>query len=588
VGNKTSDYKETDVSVVHLLADLAWDVAEEKIAEEKLRESEAALKRSQEIAHIGHWTWDTHTGHLTWSDEMCRIFGMEPGKNDLNVQVIVNQMIPPEDLPRVHGIVESVMRTGEPYEAEYRIRWPDGSVRYHWSALGERMVDGQGNVVRLSGVVLDITERKKAELALQSNEARYRIVAENTYDWEFWQDPHGRFLYISPSCLRITGHSADEFIADPELLFRIVHPDDRERLQSHMQFVSAEKTVDEIEYRIVHPEEGLRWIGHICQPIFDDLGNFMGLRGSNRDITERKRMEQLLQEWASFAQMDPWPVLRFNLEGEITLANVAAFRAFQINSFAERTVSELFPALPPDQARRIILENIVTDFEIRIGRQDYKFVVSGARGIGCGHMYGVDITERKHAEQEIVRAKEAAESANRELRQALQREQIASSMDSLTEIGNRRYFFEFAAHQFAVAQRYRQPTSIVMIDIDHFKGVNDSWGHQVGDVVLKRVAHMARSHLREADIIARYGGEEFIILLPNSDAQDARIVAERIRETIASYRFETSEGKSGITVSIGVAQMDDSVSRLDHLIQRADRALYCAKASGRNCVAVSN
>lgn len=138
------------------------------------------------------------------------------------------------------------------------------------------------------------TELRMANEQLSESERRYRIVADNTYDWEFWLSPEGKFLYSSPSCKRITGYDADEFLADPDLLDRM-HPDDRSIFLNHQHEVQG-KIPGEIEFRILHPDGTYRWISHICQPAVDKDGRFLGTRGSNRDITTHKRAEEVLKK----------------------------------------------------------------------------------------------------------------------------------------------------------------------------------------------------------------------------------------------------------------------------------------------------
>ncbi len=193
-----------------------------------------------------------------------------------------------------------------------------------------------------------------------------------------------------------------------------------------------------------------------------------------------------------------------------------------------------------------------------------------------------NITARKRVEEELLRAKQAIELTNRELAEALAREQVWARVDSLTGALNRRYFFDLAEHEFAVARRYHHPLSVILFDADHFKEINDTRGHQCGDEVLKRIAGIAQRHLREADLLARYGGEEFIVLLPESTAEQAAVVAERIRHNIAADRMETSAGEVGVTISAGIADVLPEEDTLDRLIQRADQALYAAKQAGRN------
>jgi diguanylate cyclase (GGDEF)-like protein len=194
-----------------------------------------------------------------------------------------------------------------------------------------------------------------------------------------------------------------------------------------------------------------------------------------------------------------------------------------------------------------------------------------------------NITSRKRMESELLRAKQSIETFNAQLQSALAREQQNARTDELTGINNRRHFFALARQAFSVAARYHHPLSATLFDLDHFKGINDGWGHQIGDDVLKHVANIAQRHLRAADILGRYGGEEFIVVLPDSTAEQSKIVAERIREEIEQSSFGTPQGCVALTVSAGVADTaqgeNDSIERL---IGLADQALYAAKQAGRN------
>jgi PAS domain S-box-containing protein len=142
----------------------------------------------------------------------------------------------------------------------------------------------------------EMDERKRAEEALVDSETKYRIVADNTRDWEWWLGTNGGFVYVSPSCKEITGHEAQEFLDDKELIYRIIHPEDRQGMIDHVAQVDREHKGGEVEFRIIRPDGSIRHLAHACQPVFNGNGGFLGHRGSNRDITERKFAEDALRE----------------------------------------------------------------------------------------------------------------------------------------------------------------------------------------------------------------------------------------------------------------------------------------------------
>jgi diguanylate cyclase (GGDEF)-like protein len=154
----------------------------------------------------------------------------------------------------------------------------------------------------------------------------------------------------------------------------------------------------------------------------------------------------------------------------------------------------------------------------------------------------------------------------------------------LTGIANHRAFQEFLQQHFHEARRYRQPLTLALIDVDHFKQFNDAFGHQAGDEVLKRVARILRENVRQADFVARYGGEEFAIVFPSTDIESAMQVAERLRQAIEQAEWEHRP----VTASFGVASLQPGMEAPRELIEAADSALYQAKAAGRNRVCMFN
>jgi len=165
--------------------------------------------------------------------------------------------------------------------------------------------------------------------------------------------------------------------------------------------------------------------------------------------------------------------------------------------------------------------------------------------------------------------------------QAMKLNKVATK-DHLTQIPNRRYFFNTGEKAFQLTIRDKADCSVLFIDLDHFKKVNDQLGHDVGDDVLKMVANVLERAIRISDVLARLGGEEFAILLPNTDLSGANILSESIRKLVEKTPYNHQGNEIAITVSIGVAKRDKSDLSLKDTLKRADIALYQAKHSGRN------
>jgi diguanylate cyclase (GGDEF)-like protein/PAS domain S-box-containing protein len=175
----------------------------------------------------------------------------------------------------------------------------------------------------------------------------------------------------------------------------------------------------------------------------------------------------------------------------------------------------------------------------------------------------INITEQKRLEERLKRL---------------------SQIDDLTGTFNRRYFMEVLQKEFQLAKRHHRSLSLLSIDIDHFKDINDRYGHSQGDQALQHLIKTVRCHLRAEDVLARVGGEEFAILCPMTDRQQAGDLAERIRQIVADTRLDTSCGPIRLTISLGVATLGEDECNADSLLLRVDKALYRAKHDGRNQV----
>ncbi len=217
-----------------------------------------------------------------------------------------------------------------------------------------------------------------------------------------------------------------------------------------------------------------------------------------------------------------------------------------------------------------------TMVSIRFPYQDHD-----AKIIGLGFIaLAVDDAKNNPSAHDMV----AAKNKIIELQQAVDNLQMHASTDALTKIWNRRSMLEYMTHEASRHARYGHPVSIAFADLDHFKQVNDTWGHSVGDEVLNGFVEVAAQELRATDLLGRWGGEEFMILMPNTGRLSAQLAVERVRAAIEKHDFPVA-GK--ITASFGIATLQES-EVLDRWIERADASLYRAKRNGRNRIEVDN
>jgi diguanylate cyclase (GGDEF)-like protein/PAS domain S-box-containing protein len=206
---------------------------------------------------------------------------------------------------------------------------------------------------------------------------------------------------------------------------------------------------------------------------------------------------------------------------------------------------------------------------------------------------GRDVTERMRAEAELKRYREQLEQLveqrteelhriNMELAVKNEQLQVFATVDGLTGACNRRHFMALAQNVFYSSQRYAKPLAVMMLDIDHFKYINDIHGHATGDAFLKAFAEACGATLRSADMFGRYGGEEFVLALPETDHVAAELVADRLRKRIGEIRIARGPDQISATVSIGVTMCCPTDRNIEDAIARADGALYTAKTNGRN------
>ena len=436
-----------DAEQVALLESLSADISyaldtldQEQLrihAEQSLRESDERLHFSLETSHTGAWDLDLVDHTAFRSLEHDRIFGYTELLPQWTYETFLEHVLP-EDRMLVDGNFRRAVETQTDWSFECRIRRTDGQVRWIWAA-GRHRRDAAGTAQRMAGIVQDITDLRKAQEALRESEERYRTVADFTYDWEFWIDPDGRFKYVSPSVERIVGLPIGQTDAAEDTLRRIVHPQDLKKRLAHLREEMKGNSPGEAEFRIVRSDGQIRWIHHVCRPIHDSQGRFLGTRGSNRDITEHKHAEALRLANSynrSLIEASLDPLVTIGPDGKITDVNSATELATGCTrkELIGTDFSDYFTE--PDKARagyqQVFQEGSVRDYPLELRHRDGRIASvlyhASVYHDEMGNPVGVfaaarDITRRKQGEEALRRAS------------AYNRSLIDASLDPLVTIG---------------------------------------------------------------------------------------------------------------------------------------------------------
>jgi diguanylate cyclase (GGDEF)-like protein/PAS domain S-box-containing protein len=392
----------------------------------------------------------------------------------------------------------------------------------------------------------------------------------------------GYFKHVNASCQRVLGWTPEELTAKPFVDF--IHPDDIESTLKEVEKLATGIPTISFKNRYRCSDGSYRYLLWTAYPE-EKTGLLFAVA---HDITEYQHFQLAIDT-------SPVALIMIDRTGSIRLVNRETERLFgyQRDFLIGKAIEMLVPANNHTQHQRdrvAFFQNPGTR-SMGIGRQllavhrdGIKFPVE----IGLNPIYigaemlvvcaVVDLTLQKQVEERMTHLAEELDVANKHL------EQLALT-DQLTNLFNRRAFDEQVDKQFKLMRRLGHPISLLLIDIDHFKQVNDKFGHAVGDEALKSIAKLLIKLTRATDVVTRYGGEEFAVILPNTNKEGALIIADKFRVAIHTHNFK--HGKS--TISVGVSTMTPdklevkkNANQITNLISNADQALYSSKENGRN------
>jgi len=538
----------------------------------ELLANEAELRRAQRVAHVGSWVCDLASGTIRPSAEACRIFGVPEGSTGTLAGFM--KRVHPDDQGILQQDIEAALR-GEPFDSELRII-TDGGVRWVAQRAEVEFAD-DGRAVRSLGTTQDITERKELEASLREQKEFFQLISESIGEHIAVLDLRGRRLYNSPSYRQFFGDTSELPGTDS---FVDIHPDDRERVREVFRQTVRSGVGQEIEYRLLRRDGGVRYMSSVGRVIRDQHGQPQRIVVVSHDFTDRRHAEQ----WERIA------AAAFELEQGmfITDADGIILR-----------VNQAFTAITGYTAAEAVGQ---TPRLLRSGRHDALFYAAMRDSLARTGAWQGEIWNRRKNDEiypEWLTISAVSDSQGRvthyvsmltdiTLRKATQEEikQLAF-YDALTGLPNRRLLHDRLRIAMAASARRERQGALLFIDLDNFKTLNDTLGHEKGDLLLQQVASRLSECVRERDTVARLGGDEFVVMLEDLGARQedaasqSRIVGEKI-VAVLNRPYDLAGHEYHNTPSVGVTLFDGQRDNIDELMKRADLAMYEAKATGRN------
>jgi len=477
--------------------------------------------------------------------------------------------------------------------------------------------DAQGNPRTLVAVIRDISERKRAEEALRDSEELARgMLAAATTGIYFLQD--GRFLYVNRLFEEISGYTYDELVGKHSLDY--VHPDDKETVRTKAIEVLKGQSSSSYEFRFVRKDSGIVWVSDRVASI-----QYKGKRsviGTLMDITERKhaevevsrytkQLEALFNIGATVSQtLNLGELLDSVLDTVLMVMGVEVGGIFLLDKKTNKLLLRARRGMSPEFARRVQVVSIGDGFIGQVAKSgkpilaedisaDSKLLWMRKMGDGIQSFAAVPIMAkekilavmgvgsrkyRKSPDWEMLMLDTIANQIGMAIENAQLYEHALelAFTDGLTGLYNRRYIMDQIERELIRAQRSKVPLSLIMVDLDGLKAINDRFGHHEGDGFLKEVAGIVKVNTRASDVAARWGGDEFMLLAPGTDSRSASKIAERIRAQVERHKIQLEGDEVGITISAGIVSYPTHASAVEELLKKADEAMYNAKRGGKN------
>jgi len=573
-----------DLDGVRCLVLTARDITEDLAREQALRDSQERLALALDSVDLGTWEWNIPSGTLYGSERSARLHGLSElagGAFQGHFKDFFANVPMDDRLTLRRAYRELAEGRSQRYEVTYRTYI--GERKLYLESTAKLYRDEHGKPLRMAGIVVDITERVLREQHVRASEEKFSALFQASPDpISVSRIRDGVFTEVNPSFSETFGWSPEQIVgrSAPEVNFW-VDPDHRRRL---FEKLMAEKALNNEEAQFRTRD------GHVltCQVSsrFLRINRQMCISSTFRDITERQRAEAALK-----ASQEKFAKAFHSSPDAITITDRASGKYLEVNEGFTRltgytpeeaygkNVEDLQLWALPDQRERLAAQlerdGFIHHLEVpgrdRFGNE--KVVEVSVEPIDlddkpCLLLTGRDVTALKQAQAQI---------------------QHLAYHDSLTNLPNRALLMDRLTQQIALLKRHDLRGALLFLDLDHFKHINDSLGHPVGDAVLKMVTARLEASVRQEDTVARLGGDEFVVLLSGLEGKRSEVtrqvrqIADKLRNLLAEPM--TFDGhRLQVTPSMGIALIPDHGSDPADLLKRADIALYRAKDSGRNAL----
>ncbi|HEX5670061.1 MAG TPA: diguanylate cyclase [Sulfuricurvum sp.] len=533
--------------------------------EAELESISIRLNKAQELAHLGNWVWDMKANTLWWSNEIYRIFGLIPQEFEATYESFFER-VHPDDREAIQAALNHALTNHTEYRIVHRLIKMDGTIRY---VHEEGSLDYQdGEPVKMNGTVQDITEAFEKEEMLLLQAQIFDAVQDSILVYDF----DGKFIYLNENAWKTRGYTGEEMMGmNINEIDTNCNPEKRKGMMNQLREAGYIRAKVEHLCKNGHRLPVEIYAKHII------LNNKSYILASARDISEQLIVQSEIEKFSkAIDQIDDLVVMTDRM-GTITYVN---------QSFCDHTGFSRAEAVGKNP--RILQSG---QHDINFYRNLWKIILHGEvfrvtllnrKKNGDLFYESLTITPLKNEEGDISGFISSGKDVTNETAMHQEMERIATT-DQLTGIFNRYKFEELYALESERSRRFSQPLSLILIDIDYFKNVNDTYGHDIGDKVLITLAKIVQNNIRKIDVFARWGGEEFLVLSPNTNFENIQILAEKLRLAVAEAEFPKI---SHITISQGISVFEEKDTFSD-FFKRVDQGLYYAKEHGRNQVGIT-